>query len=840
MQIMSDDRNNHRNQNNTQQQQQQHPPPWNSPPSSSAVFPASALLGCMNAAAATTAAAVLQSAEVQSIFEDVYGGRTTVTVGDVSRRGSSSNSTAGAAATAIEAAQIQDIAWMRQKQQEFNMAVRLLPDTDKAAYQEALTRSPHLVAVESPPKRYLQIERDPMDAARRLCAYWRQRKACFGTRAFLPMVQTGTGALSPEDVEMLGSGFGMLLPPDRYGRTVLLHDRVRLNSLNADQRLRCIFYLLQVASEMSGAHLQPASKGLVWMTVYSDKTRASAFDAHTSTRALKLCASGAFPLQFKAFHLIMMTNRPILDRVVPTTLELLQEHFPHLRQRTMVHPKLALPVMLKSLEVNHGFDAENLPKVPLGGRWTIGSFKRWRDDRLHREQKWLEKIKNKKEAQAAMLTHSAIPFQFQQRAQQQEPQLPVHQQQRNDERIQRKERILPQVQTQQNFQEESLAMASNYYYDEDSDMDEKIASSALTEQEDEDRRKRRAADAMYARRRRVRRQIEIEGMQEQVHRLRRQKMGLQKTKEMLLGLLHQAQECVQREVENKEFVSGADISHEEFSDIDTRHAKMDASRVTRSENDLSAGQQVETSRAFTGAALASTATVPARSSADHGHFEAPSGAEISVGVISAADSSKTSDNGSFYSEGGKGQTGPMLPTNVAVGFSLSGKAAVRQSGAENLKDACSKPSGRCDEYEAAQNTQRRRHDLSTAFAAELKQQSQEERQQSLVQSWHEQYARYQTQVFKYIQERREEQQAEAAAALATAVLQGAVEQQASPRQTTSMLGSDLNNYLLLQARVAWMQQQQQQQDQGQRQESVSHDDGNSNVPPSQRHIELPD
>ena len=353
-------------------------------------------------------------------------------------------------------------------------------------------------------------------------------------------------------------------------------------------------------------------------------------------------------------------------------------------------------------------------------------------------------------------------------------------------------------------------------------MDEKNASSALTEQEDEDRRKRRAADAMYARRRRVRRQIEIEGMQEQVHRLRRQKMGLQQTKDMLLGLLHQAQECVRREVENKEVASGADLSHGDFSGMDTRQAaKRDASLVTKPENDWSAGERFEGTKTF--------------NSDGHGHFESYSGAEVSMETTSAADSAQAADEGSMYSEG-KGPKASMSPSNVSVGFSWSGKAAARQSGAENLKDAVKKSSGRRDELDAAQTTQPARHDLTATFAAELKRQSQEERQQSLVQSWHEQYARYQMQVFKYVQEQREEQQAEAAAALATAVLQGAVEQQASARQTTSMLGSDLNDYLLLQARLAWMRQQQQHDQEGQPQQSVSHHDDKSDAP----HLELPE
>ena len=45
-------------------------------------------------------------------------------------------------------------------------------------------------------------------AARRRCRYWKARKQVFGEeRWLLPLTQTGQGALSPSDVEILRSGF---------------------------------------------------------------------------------------------------------------------------------------------------------------------------------------------------------------------------------------------------------------------------------------------------------------------------------------------------------------------------------------------------------------------------------------------------------------------------------------------------------------------------------------------------------------------------------------------------------------------------------------------------------
>lgn len=279
----------------------------------------------------------------------------------------------------------------------FQDALKLIPDTEKAAYLEALKRCPKLVAQESSPTRFLRFDNwNPWSAARRHVDYWEQRQDVFQERAFLPMIQTGEGALTKEDVKLLDSGFGMLLPPDQHGRLVLCHDRARLTSaefLDPAKRLRCLFYLLHVASENQDAQ----TKGIVLLTVYGAKSRATSFDGRTLAQTISLFKKESIPLRVKAFHLVMMSKRPILEPVIPITLDTLMQQWPYLRQRTVVHDKVAVTKLLQDLE-KYGLGPEILPKVPVGGSWTFGSFKSWRDDRLLYE----------KRIQAANLTSAAL------------------------------------------------------------------------------------------------------------------------------------------------------------------------------------------------------------------------------------------------------------------------------------------------------------------------------------------------------------------------------------------------------------------------------------------------
>jgi len=88
------------------------------------------------------------------------------------------------------------------------LALLLLPHEIRREYSEALECVPHLVASESKVIDILRTERwDPFKAATRLALYWKYRSQLFGDRWLLPMTQTGLGALSRDDIQILRTGY---------------------------------------------------------------------------------------------------------------------------------------------------------------------------------------------------------------------------------------------------------------------------------------------------------------------------------------------------------------------------------------------------------------------------------------------------------------------------------------------------------------------------------------------------------------------------------------------------------------------------------------------------------
>jgi hypothetical protein len=59
--------------------------------------------------------------------------------------------------------------------------------------------------------------------------YWEVRRKIFGDMAYLPMVQTGHGDLTAEEVEHVRRGVFMVLPKDANGSTVVYIFRSRLD-----------------------------------------------------------------------------------------------------------------------------------------------------------------------------------------------------------------------------------------------------------------------------------------------------------------------------------------------------------------------------------------------------------------------------------------------------------------------------------------------------------------------------------------------------------------------------------------------------------------------------------
>jgi hypothetical protein len=133
---------------------------------------------------------------------------------------------------------------------QVEIAMESLPMFSRVEYERANHRVPDLVKKESNPVHFLIREGlDASAAARRLAAYWEKRVSLFGARAYLPLNQTGEGALCRADMALLSSGFMVLLPENETGHAVMCYDGTRLWKSAKDCQLRVAFYLFSLLAE---------------------------------------------------------------------------------------------------------------------------------------------------------------------------------------------------------------------------------------------------------------------------------------------------------------------------------------------------------------------------------------------------------------------------------------------------------------------------------------------------------------------------------------------------------------------------------------------------------------
>ena len=133
----------------------------------------------------------------------------------------------------------------------------LLSNETKREYETAQEITPQLVLRETPLINFLRTDDyQPQRAARRLALYWKYRKEFFGERWLLPMDQTGRGALTVQDVQLLHSGW-MFVYRAGPEEVLIVIDRSKLFKVyeqaqgrgwnNVTQTLdRCSMYLLTV------------------------------------------------------------------------------------------------------------------------------------------------------------------------------------------------------------------------------------------------------------------------------------------------------------------------------------------------------------------------------------------------------------------------------------------------------------------------------------------------------------------------------------------------------------------------------------------------------------------
>jgi hypothetical protein len=256
-------------------------------------------------------------------------------------------------------------------------AIDTMSVSEKESYLQALQNCPQLVQQETPPLWFLRYDNyDAWAAAQRLVYYWKCRYDIFGPqRAFLPMSQTGHGTLSMKDIEVLRTGYLVVLPKSpRTQQNILCYDASRLSHCAAqDQqtRLRCFFYFVSVLME-EDIH---RTKGVMILGILNNFTIARSLGLHKQSRVFRY----AFPVTLQSLHAVRWkASIPLLKSMLPLMAMAAQSalqkmHF-HLGDTEEV---------LQSLE-QAGFPASILP-AQIGGEWMYSTFHEWCRERCQYE-----------------------------------------------------------------------------------------------------------------------------------------------------------------------------------------------------------------------------------------------------------------------------------------------------------------------------------------------------------------------------------------------------------------------------------------------------------------------
>ena len=176
------------------------------------------------------------------------------------------------------------------------------------------------------------------------------------------------------DLRTLKCGYITLLPNNKKGQTVVCCDASRLATDDEESRLRCLFYMLRVASLQTSKDVG-LSVLLIMNKLSFERTKGTVLLAEI----LKV-----YPVRITSLHIIRQPARLgeifFEEKVVPT----MRSIFRSLTIPLHVHsgnPNCDLRQDLAS----HGFDMKNLPRS-LGGGWTYEDFLQWRDQQLNFEE----------------------------------------------------------------------------------------------------------------------------------------------------------------------------------------------------------------------------------------------------------------------------------------------------------------------------------------------------------------------------------------------------------------------------------------------------------------------
>jgi hypothetical protein len=256
-------------------------------------------------------------------------------------------------------------------------AIASFPAFEKMSYLEALEKVPDLVGKESDPVKFLRFENsDPLAAARRLVSYWRIRCETFRDRAFLPMDQTGEGALDRRDLAVLNSAFLTQLPNDSSGCSVICCDGSRLEKCPPHSaQLRIFFYLwsMVLLNDLS------LTNGYCLLFTMPDPPLEQALIDSLGVITLM------WPARLKCFHLLCCCRSGTndLSRCKTVAKDITNLLGPSGEGKVKVHVCESRSRFASKLS-DHGLSKDGLPKA-FGGGWGLEEFLQWQELRIRNE-----------------------------------------------------------------------------------------------------------------------------------------------------------------------------------------------------------------------------------------------------------------------------------------------------------------------------------------------------------------------------------------------------------------------------------------------------------------------
>ncbi|KAL7559284.1 hypothetical protein ACA910_001368 [Epithemia clementina (nom. ined.)] len=268
---------------------------------------------------------------------------------------------------------------LRRADIQIKKALELIPAAKKQAYVKACTTCPDLVFRETQANAFLRFSgNDAWSAAERLVQYWEDRYDLFGERAFLPMTQTGEGALTSDDLVALHAGnYAFLQPSLTTGQEAVFFDRTRaLQSSSLKERLRCLFYIFHVLSERE----QSQVKGILFFVLLV-QPRAINFD-HEMVRNSVAIMKRSFPVKVH-FHILNILpksgKRNMVQHIIQSAVCYVMEHF---RDDWEVHIQENSGELMSEMR-RLGIPASGIP-ARIGGTWKYEEFSKWcRQRTLH-------------------------------------------------------------------------------------------------------------------------------------------------------------------------------------------------------------------------------------------------------------------------------------------------------------------------------------------------------------------------------------------------------------------------------------------------------------------------